>query len=92
MMAKSTRGTGCEATVYLSAAPGYRSGDLRLLHCLAFSEAPADKSPQPQFLQSQQKAETSVPDALPAPGESIEDPPTPPQSQFSANVITVEIK
>jgi hypothetical protein len=58
---------------------------------LPVCEAPADKSPQPQFLQQQQKAETSVPNALPAPGESIDDPPTPPQSQFSAHLITVEI-
>jgi hypothetical protein len=57
---------------------------------LPVGEAPADKSQEPQFLQPPQNAETSVPDALPAPGESIDDPPTPPQSQFSAHVITVE--
>src|ERR1700732_2830122 len=43
------------------------------------SEAPAraDKSPQPQSPQPQENAETRVPDALPAPGESLDDPPTP---------------
>jgi hypothetical protein len=51
--------------------------------------APADKFPQSQFPQPQQNAETSIPDALPAPGESVDEPPDP--QGYEADVITVEI-
>ena len=41
------------------------------------------------FPQSQQQAQTSAP--VPAPGEFIDDPPTPPKSPALARVITVEV-
>jgi hypothetical protein len=44
----------------------------------------ADKLPQ-------QQNETSVLVPLPASGQSIDDPPIPPQSQALARVITVEV-
>jgi hypothetical protein len=51
---------------------------------LPITEAGVDK-----LLQPQQQDETSVPAPLPAPGESIDDPPTPPNTH--PRVITVEV-
>jgi hypothetical protein len=53
---------------------------------LPVSEAKEDK-----FLRPQQQDETIDPAPLPAPGESIDDPPTPPKSQAQARVITIEV-
>jgi hypothetical protein len=54
---------------------------------LPISEAKADKFPQ-----LQQQDETSVSAPLPAPGESIDDPPTPPKSQTPVRIIKVEFE
>jgi hypothetical protein len=53
---------------------------------LPVNEPKADKLPQPQ-----QQNESGVPAPLPVPGESIDDPPTPPKSQAHARVITIEV-
>jgi len=44
-----------------------------------------------KLLQPQQQDETSAPAPLPVPGESIDDLPTPPNSQAQARVITIEV-
>jgi hypothetical protein len=53
---------------------------------LPVNEPKADKLPQPQ-----QQNETSVLAPLPAPGESLDDSPNPPESQAQVRVITIEV-
>jgi hypothetical protein len=53
---------------------------------LPITEEGVDKLPQ-----SQQQDQTSEPVPLAAPGESIDDPPTPQKSQAQARVITIEV-
>jgi hypothetical protein len=51
---------------------------------------PVSEAKEEKFLRPQQQNETSIFAPLPAPGESIDDPPTPPTSPALARVITVE--
>jgi hypothetical protein len=79
--------------------PNDASGNIytSLFQRLALASAPPSGESPPQqdekvydlFPQPPQKEAGIVPDPLPAPGESIDDPPTPPSNH--PRVITVEI-